>query len=115
VSTDAEYQDNVASVANEPSQILKIIKVEQNRLIVEGVDIPSTKMIIVQSIMGDQVQIERRMAARNAIIEGKSAMPHLGLLIEEDARLPSGRVQRPEIKPLSSFVKTKIFPKKSTN
>lgn len=38
VSTDAEYQDNVASVANEPSQILKIIKVEQNRLIVEGVD-----------------------------------------------------------------------------
>ncbi|MHA3099172.1 DEAD/DEAH box helicase [Acinetobacter brisouii] len=111
VSTDAEYQDNVASVANEPSQILKIIKVEQNRLIVEGVDIPSTKMIIVQSIMGDQVQIERRMAARNAIIEGKSAMPHLGLLIEEDARLPSGRVQRPEIKPLSSFVKTKIFPK----
>lgn len=111
VSTDAEYQDNVASVANEPSQILKIIKVEQNRLIVEGVDIPSTKMIIVQSIMGDQVQIERRMAARNAIIEGKSAMPHLGLLIEEDARLPSGRVQRPEIKPLSSFVETKIFPK----
>lgn len=74
-------------------------------------------MIIVQSIMGDQVQIELLDGSScNAIIEGKSAMPHLGLLIEEDARLPSGRVQRPEIKPLSSFVKTKIFPfKKSTN
>lgn len=68
-------------------------------------------MVIVQSIMGDQVQIERRMAARNAIIEGKSAMPHLGLLIEESAVLPSGRTQRPDIKPLSSFVEAKIFPK----
>lgn len=107
---DANRQENSAPVGNEPTQILKIIKVEQHRILVEGADLPSDNIVIVQSIMGDQVQIERRMAARNAIIEGKSAMPHLGLLIEASAVLPSGRTQRPDIKPLSSFVEAKIFP-----
>lgn len=108
---DANLQEKSAPVGNDLTQILKIIKVEQHRILVEGADLPSDNMVIVQSIMGDQVQIERRMAARNAIIEGKSAMPHLGLLIEESAVLPSGRTQRPDIKPLSSFVEAKIFPK----
>lgn len=107
---DSNRQEKSAPVDNEPAQVLKIIKVEQHRIVVEGADLPSDKMVIVQSIMGDQVQIERRMAARNAIIEGKSAMPHLGLLIEESAVLPSGRTQRPDIKPLSNFVEAKIFP-----
>lgn len=109
-SEDANRQEKSAPVGNDLTQILKIIKVEQHRILVEGADLPPDNMVIVQSIMGDQVQIERRMAARNAIIEGKSAMPHLGLLIEESAVLPSGRTQRPDIKPLSSFVEAKIFP-----
>jgi DNA polymerase III delta prime subunit len=109
-SADVGRQENLAQVNNELAQILKIIRVEQNRIVVEGASIPSDKVVIVQSILGDQVQIERRMAARNAIIEGKSAMPHLGLLIEEGAVLPSGRIQRPDIAPLSSFVEAKIFP-----
>ncbi len=108
--SEADHRENSAQIDSDPAQVLKIIKVEQNRIVVEGADVPSDRMVIVHSIMGDQVQIERRMAARNAIIEGKSAMPHLGLLIEEGAVLPSGRTQRPDIKPLSSFVETKIFP-----
>lgn len=109
-SGNTGHREDSEQVDNDSVQLLKVIKVEQNRIVVEGVDMPSHNMIIVQSIMGDQVQIERRMAARNAIIEGRSAMPHLGLLIEEKAILPSGRTQRPDIKPLSSFVETKIFP-----
>ncbi|ELV08564.1 AAA domain-containing protein [Wohlfahrtiimonas chitiniclastica] len=107
---NSEDQGHAVQVDNQAMQLLKIIKIEQNRIIVEGAEIPSDKMVFVQSIMGDRIQIERRMAARNAIIEGKSAMPHLGLIIEEGATIPSSRVQRPEIKPLSQFVETKIFP-----
>lgn len=111
-SEDTGYRENSAQGDNESAQLLKVIKVEQNRLVVEGDGMPPLhNMVIVQSIMGDQVQIERRMAARNAIIEGKSAMPHLGLLIEEGSDIPSVRTQRPKIKPLSDFVENKIFPK----
>lgn len=103
-------QDMPVKPDRESTKFLKIIKVEEKRIIVDGIDIPSEKKVIIQSILGDQVQIERRMAARNAIIEGKSAMPHLGLLIEEGSDIPSVRTQRPKIKPLSNFVKNKIFP-----
>lgn len=108
---EADHQENLAQSTGEPDQFLEIIKVEQNRIVIKGAEVPSHNVVIVQSILGDRVQVERRMAARNAIIEGKSAMPHLGLLIEEGASLPSGRAQRPDIKPLSNFVETKIFPK----
>lgn len=107
---DAE-QGSSKQAVSEQNQFLEIISIEQNRIVIKGVEKPSDKMTLVQSILGDQVQVERRMAARNAIVEGKSAMPHLGLLIEEGGLLPSGRAQRPDIKPLTSFVKTKIFPK----
>lgn len=108
---EGALQERASKEGRESAQNLKIIKVEQNRIIVEGASKPLDKVVIAQSVLGDQVQIERRMAARNAIIEGTSAMPHLGLLIEEDAKLPGGRDQRPDIKPLSNFVEEKIFPK----
>ncbi|GGW72252.1 AAA domain-containing protein [Alishewanella tabrizica] len=110
-SEDPDPKNNLTQAASEPDQFLKVIRVEEKRIVVEGVGMPSSEVTLVQSILGDQVQVERRMAARNAIIEGKSAMPHLGLLIEDGALLPGGRAQRPDIEPLSNFVETKIFPK----
>lgn len=110
-SRDTDSQTSSEQAIGESNQFLNIIKIEHTHLIVEGVVQPSENMVIVQSILGDQVQVERRMAARNAIIEGKSAMPHLGLLIEEEATLPTGRVQRSTIEPLTRFVENKIFPK----
>lgn len=110
---DPEPKENLTRAASEPDQFLKVIRVEEKRIVVEGVGMPSSEVTLVQSILGDQVQVERRMAARNAIIEGKSAMPHLGLLIEDGALLPGRRAQRPEIEPLSNFVEAKIFPKNS--
>lgn len=108
---DTDRKESLAQAANKPDQFIKVIRVEERRIVVEGVGMPSSEVTLVQSILGDQVQVERRMAARNAIIEGKSAMPHLGLLIEDGALLPGGRAQRPDIEPLSTFVETKIFPK----
>lgn len=108
---EGALQESASQEDRESAQNLKIIKIEQSRIIVEGADVPSDNVVIVHSIFGNQRQIERRMAARSAIIEGTSAMPHLGLLIEEKAKLPGGRAQRPDIKPLSDFVENKIFPK----
>jgi Superfamily I DNA and RNA helicases and helicase subunits len=97
--------------SNESAEPFNVVEVEQHRIVVKNGIVPSDNMVLALSILGDQVQIERRMMARNAIIEGKSAMPHLGLLIEEGAILPSGRDQRPPSEPLSSFVEDKVFPK----
>ena len=63
---------------------------------------------LILSINGDKIQIERRMRARSTILEGRSANPLLGLLIEEGGILPD--IQRvTKLKPLTSFVKDKIF------
>lgn len=70
--------------------------------------IPNEEMFFILSINGDKIQIERRMKARTAIMTGNSANPLLGLLIEEGGELPN--IQRvTKIKPLTSFVRNKIF------
>jgi len=103
-------QGESVPVSNESSEPFNVLKVDHHRIVVKGEVMPSHNMVLALSILGDQVQIERRMMARNAIMEGKSAMSHLGLLIEEGATLPSERDQRPSSRPLSSFVESKVFP-----
>ncbi|BBL88946.1 hypothetical protein VroAM7_15990 [Vibrio rotiferianus] len=108
------FQDGVVDVPQselDQTQSFKVIKVEQHCVVVKNETLPSQNMVLALSILGDQIQIERRMAARSAIVEGKSAMPHLGLLIEDGGMLPIGRSQRPTIEPLTNFVENKIFPK----
>ncbi|AHV95634.1 DEAD/DEAH box helicase [Paenibacillus sabinae] len=63
---------------------------------------------LLLSIQGDKAQIKRKLKARKLILEGRSANPLLGLLIEEDGELPdTQRVTKH--KPLTPFVKDKIF------
>lgn len=70
--------------------------------------IPAKQMLLILSINGDKIQIERRMRARAAILEGRCANPLLGLLIEEGGILPN--IQRvTKLNPLTPFVKEKIF------
>ena len=76
-------------------------------------DIPDRRLFLILSINGDKIQIERRMQARTAILEGRCANPLLGLIIEEDGVLPE--VQRTtKLKPLTAFVKEKIFKNEPT-
>ena len=63
---------------------------------------------LVLSIKGEKIAILRRMNARKLILEGRSANPMIGPLIEEGGQLP-GTERVEKIKPLSSFVKNKIF------
>jgi DNA polymerase III delta prime subunit len=89
----------------------RIVNISDRSIILKGLDIdPPKGMGLVLSIMGDLVQIERRMKARLAVKEGRSGNPLLGLIIEEGGVVPEiGRATK--MNPLSPFVKDKIFNK----
>jgi hypothetical protein len=63
---------------------------------------------LVLSMAGDITQIKRRLNARRAILEGRSANPQLGLLIEEKGEVTSLRSPQ-KVKPLTAFVRDKVF------
>lgn len=86
---------------------IKIVSITNTSIELKLDMIPSLPYL-VWSTKGEQIQIERRMRARSAILEGRCANPLLGLLIEEGGTLPD--IQRvTKLKPLTSFVKEKIF------
>lgn len=70
--------------------------------------VPKKKSVLILSTRGDEVQIRRRLEVKRKIVQGLTPNPLLGLLIEEDCMIPN--IQRTtKIKPLSYFVKNKIF------
>lgn len=62
----------------------------------------------VLSLAGEVAQIKRRLQARRKILEGRSANPQLGLLVEEQGVITSLRPPQ-KIKPLTAFVREKVF------
>ena len=70
--------------------------------------LPKPSGTLVLSLKGDVAQIERRMNARQSILEGRSANPQLGLLIEEQGEIIRPR-QTQKIPPLTAFVRKKVF------
>lgn len=108
----ASKKDRKKDGAGTPASVYApIIKISKNSIELNKLDlpsIPSGPMFLILSINGDKIQIERRMRARSAILEGRCANPLLGLLIEEGGTLPD--IQRvTKLEPLTSFVKEKIF------
>lgn len=107
VERDQGSQESQNSKHNE-SIYAKIMKLSKTSIELDLPSIPPGQMFLILSINGDKIQIERRMRARSAILEGRCANPLLGLLIEEGGNLPD--IQRvTKFKPLTSFVKEKIF------
>ena len=70
-------------------------------------NLPQTGKFIL-SLQGDITQIRRRNSARRAILEGRSANPQLGLLLEENGQITSLRLPK-KVKPLTAFVRKKVF------
>ena len=63
---------------------------------------------IIAPVAGEIAQIKRRIKARNSILTNRAVNPNLGLLIEENGSpLPS--LPPPKMKPLTAFVKQKVF------
>lgn len=105
----ATKKDQKKNDAEMPASVYApILKVSKTSIELDLPSIPSGQMFLILSINGDKIQIERRMRARSAILEGRCANPLLGLLIEEGGTLPD--IQRvTKLKPLTSFVREKIF------
>jgi len=70
--------------------------------------LPEESGTLILSLAGETTQIKRRIAARKAILEGRSANPQLGLLIEEQGKIAPVRLPQ-KIPPLTAFVQKKIF------
>jgi hypothetical protein len=70
--------------------------------------LPRESGVLILSLAGEIAQIKRRMAARKAIVEGRAANPQLGPLIEEKGQVMPTR-SLPIIRPLTAFVREKIF------
>ncbi|MDD7984712.1 AAA domain-containing protein [Lentisphaera marina] len=102
-------KDQKKNEAEMPASVYApILKLSKTSIELDLPSIPSGPMFLILSINGDKIQIERRMRARSAILEGRCANPLLGLLIEEGGTLPD--IQRvTKLKPLTSFVRKKIF------
>jgi len=70
--------------------------------------LPRESGTLILSLAGETAQIKRRMAARQAILEGRAANPQLGLLIEEQGQI--ARTREPQkTPPLTAFVRKKVF------
>ncbi|MCR9670064.1 DEAD/DEAH box helicase [Vibrio parahaemolyticus] len=105
----ATKKDQKKNDAEMPASVYaSILKISKTSIELDLPSVPSGHMFLILSINGDKIQIERRMRARSAILEGRCANPLLGLLIEEGGTLPD--IQRvTKLKPLTSFVREKIF------
>lgn len=95
---------------NETKTYFKVIEFDRESLSlalnVENLPTPSGTLVL--SLRGDVTQIERRINARQAILEGRSANPQLGLLIEEQGQIARTR-QPQKVPPLTAFVRKKVF------
>lgn len=63
---------------------------------------------LVLSLAGEMAQVKRRNEARRKILEGRSANPQLGVLIEQGGKVTHLR-QQGKVKALTGFVRKKVF------
>lgn len=71
---------------------------------------PPSSGFLVLAADGDLTQMERRLKARRQIKAGKSANPLLGLIIEENGKLPHAHsFDRDRVPALTPLVREKIF------
>ncbi len=95
---------------NEPKTYFEVTRFDKENLslTLRTETLPTASGTLILSLKGDVAQIERRMNARQAILEGRSANPQLGLLIEEKGQIARIRESQ-KIQPLTAFVRKKVF------
>jgi len=90
-------------------QVAQVSKIRNNTIELELTAMPKVDLhSVILCINGDKIQIERRMHARNLILEGRSANPQLGLIIDENGKLSAIKKGK-SLKPLTPFVEDKVF------
>lgn len=114
IEQDEENERFFGKRKKEPKEANPYFKVSDydsvsRSLTIETENLPSSGTLIL-SLAGEIAQIKRRMFARKKILEGRSANPQLGLLIEENGEIAPTRPPS-KIQPLlTAFVRNKVFP-----
>ncbi|MCT7518910.1 AAA domain-containing protein [Aliarcobacter cryaerophilus] len=106
-------QEDKINIKQTKNQSFEIIKIEHG-----FIDIKTDKNIselkakkIVLSIYGDEIQLKRKLEARKRLLEGRSANPVLGLIIEDSDKIQNYLKQKKtnKLEPLTSYIENKIF------
>lgn len=107
-----EQQDEI-NIKQSNNQSFEIIKIEDGFIDIrtnENISELKSKKIVL-SIYGDEIQLKRKLEARKRLLEGRSANPLLGLIIEDSDEIQN--YLRPKkinkLEPLTSYVQNKIF------
>lgn len=109
---DMSFEDFSRHISNsfyKPPLTFKVLSYEpaNKRLTLDVEHLPESGSLIL-SLQGETTQIRRRNSARRAIMEGRSANPQLGLLLEENGVVNTLR-QPKKIPPLNASVRNKVF------
>jgi len=112
LNTDISWESstNKSQEKTVKRDVFNIEKVTKNEIFIKAEQLPADGCRFILSMLGDQIQVDRKMAARASIRNGTCAMPMLGALIEEGGTLVPTR-KRPTIKPLTPLIIKKVFPK----
>lgn len=108
-----EEQDKLG-IKSRNSESFEIEKIEHGFITIKTnknmSDLQSKKVLL--SIYGDEIQLQRKLKARTRLLEGRSANPLLGLIIEDTDNIK--KYQRTsktkKLEPFTQDIKEKIFP-----
>ncbi|WP_418186558.1 AAA domain-containing protein [Aliarcobacter lanthieri] len=106
-------QENEMVIKPTKKHSYEIVNIEQGFINIktnENISEFKSKKIVL-SIFGDETQLKRKLAARKRLLEGKSANPMLGLIIEDSDKIKEylRTKQIEKLEPLTPEVKNKIF------
>ena len=111
-----EQQDDLKSKSSQ-DEAFKIKKIEHGFVTIQTdkniSNLKSKKVVL--SIYGDEIQLKRKLEARKRLLEGRSANPLLGLIIEDTDNIKKYQqtTKTKNIEPLTPDIKEKIFPTNS--
>ena len=105
-------QQNEIKIKQTKNKSFKITAIGNGFINIKTNDISDLKSKkIVLSIYGDEIQLQRKLEARKRLLEGRSANPFLGLIIEDSEKIQEylKTKKQTKIEPLTSYVQDKIF------
>ena len=107
--TFSAFSRQVSEASWKPTEYYKVRAYdESSRQITLDVEYLPSSGKLAMSLQGDITQIKRRNHARRAILEGRSANPQLGLLLEENGEVTTLRLPK-RVRALNAFVRNKVF------
>jgi len=106
-------QEEALGTKNNKGESFEIKKIEHGFITIKTdkkiSDLESKKVVL--SIYGDEIQLKRKLEARKRLLEGRSANPLLGLIIEDTETIKKYQrtLKNKKLEPLTSYVSDKIF------